>query len=131
MYRYFPSRLIASAHGPPPVPKGEPGTCVKPPVTASMANTETFLPLTFGTKRNLPAGSMAAANGLLLLAGKGEPATGVSFPVVLSSLKPEMLELLTLIAYTRFPEGWMASAIGLFPPACPASVSAPLDGSRR
>src|ERR1700675_3552343 len=131
MYRYFPSRLTASAHGPPPVPKGEPGTWVKPPVTASMANTETFRPFAFGTKRNLPAGSMAAENGLSLLAGKGEPATGARLPVVGSSLKPEMLELLTLVAYTRFPEGWIASAVEVLPPANPANVSAPLDGSRR
>src|ERR1700730_8638297 len=131
MYRYFPSWLTASAHGPPPVPKGEPGTCAKLPVTASIANTETFLPLTFGTKRNLPAGSMAAANGLSWLAGKGEPATGVRLPVVVSSLKPEILALLTLVAYTRFPAGWIASAVGLWPPANPDSVSAPLDGSRR
>src|SRR6267378_7930451 len=113
MYRYFPSWLTASANGPPPVPKGDPGTCVRPPVTASMANTETFLPLAFGTKRNLPAGSMAAANGLSLLSGKGEPANAVRLPVAVSSLKPEMLALLTLAAYTRFPEGWIASAVGL------------------
>src|SRR6267154_836956 len=103
MYRYFPSWLTTSAHGPPPVPNGDPGTWVRPPVTASMANTETFLPLTFGTKRNLPPGSMAAANGFSELAGKGEPATGVRLPVDVFSLKPEMLELLTLVAYTRFP----------------------------
>src|SRR3979411_1982675 len=113
MYRYFPSRLTASAHGPPPVPKGEPGTCVRPPETASMANTETFLPLTFGTKRNLPAGSMAAANGLSWLAGKGEPATGGRLPGVVLRLKHENLALVTLVAYTRFPEGWIASAVGL------------------
>src|SRR5260370_2321660 len=116
MYRFFPSWLIASAYGPAPVPKGDPGTCVRPPVTASMANTETFLPLTFGTKRNVPAGSMAAAKGLSLLAGNGDPTTRVRLPVVVSRLKPEMLALLTLVAYTRFPEGRIATAVGLFPP---------------
>src|SRR5260370_39996504 len=96
MYRFFPSWLIASAYGPAPVPKGDPGTCVRPPVTASMANTETFLPLTFGTKRNVPAGSMAAAKGVSLLAGNGEPTTPGRLPVFVGRLKPRTLPPFTL-----------------------------------
>src|SRR5258708_23096734 len=111
MYRYLPSWLSTSAYGPPPVPKGDPGTCVKPPVTASMANTETFLPLAFGTKRNLPAGSMAAANGLLLLAAKGGPGPRGSFSGFLSSFKTQILGIFKFIPYTPVPERGIANAV--------------------
>jgi hypothetical protein len=79
------------------VGKGEPRTAVKAPLPGPIVKAEMALGLggpkkegALDTKRNLPAGSMAAPTGRIVTE-KGEPGTGVKVPAPPFMVKAEML----------------------------------------